>query len=461
MSRVLTRARLLGLAGGVPAVAAIAACGLPGNGTQVLSPTGKKSGMMRVFIITNDPVDGPRYWHETVIPRFRQILPDVRIEPSFGPAAEIRQKAATEIIAGSAPDIYPVDGAGWATEAAKGAAKELTPLINRDAKAVEVIAPTFPLLRDPRGKIWAVRSTVNAVALLYNRVIFDRLGIKPPDENLEWNPRDGGSFIELARKLTRPDQELWGWWWTGQSTADTLAWLKQNNGSWLDPTMTKATLLKPESLQAFEWMHDLVHKYKISPLPQDAPPTDNQRGGQHWLFLKGKAAMFNLILGQESGWARESLQQTSVLNIEAVTLPKGPKRAVPTLGSLFAIPNGAKEPDLAWDFLKWWYNDLDSQVGVWTLWRYGLPAARQAWKDPRVQQPRDHPLKTLKPFTDAFERGWATTHEVNPVWSEYLAPFTREFTAAMRGEKSMRIALETAQPEVQSVLDRQLPESWR
>src|SRR5687767_8289262 len=116
MSGALSQARLLRLVVCLPAGAVVAACGAARDGTEVLSPGGTKSGALRAFIITNDPVDGPRYWNETVVPRFRQYLPGVRIELSFGPAAEIRQKAATEIVAGSAPDIYPVDGAGWATE---------------------------------------------------------------------------------------------------------------------------------------------------------------------------------------------------------------------------------------------------------------------------------------------------------------------------------------------------------
>jgi ABC-type glycerol-3-phosphate transport system substrate-binding protein len=104
-----------------------------------------------------------------------------------------------------------------------------------------------------------------------------------------------------------------------------------------------------------------------------------------------------------------------------------------------------------------WVNDLDSQVGTWTTLRGGLPVTRQSWSDRRVVQSDNLPIKNIKPFLDPFERGYEAVHEINPIWSEWIAPFNREFAAAMRGEKPMKVALETAQQEQQVILNQNLP----
>jgi multiple sugar transport system substrate-binding protein len=448
------RAAALGVAGG----AIQAACGGPTGAP----PASQRSGTVRVYLITNDPVQGPRYFNETVLPRFAQQFPGVKVDPTMAPYGEITQKVDVELAAGTAPDFFHNDSTRIPSHVAKGTSRDVTDLAKRDGRALGPVTGVLDRFREPDGKLYGVPATLASTALIYNRELFDRYKLKPPDDKLEWNPRDGGSFMQTARQLTRPGEELWGWWWTGQLTADAVSWVRQNGGTFLDSTRTKADLLKAQSLQAFEWMHDLIHKYRVSPLPQEAPQSDPARGGLHWLFLRGKVAMFNLLLGSESAWTRETIDQSAgLVKVEVAPLPKGMQRAAGCASVVWLIWSGAKQPDLAWDFLKWWYNDLDSQVGVWTTWNYGLPPARGAWSDQRVVQPRaNNPVKNIKPFIEPFEQGYSQFWEWNPVWSRWLGAFNAHFLPALRGEMPMKIAIEQAQRDVQNLLDQELPPEW-
>lgn len=134
----------------------------------------------------------------------------------------------------------------------------------------------------------------------------------------------------------------------------------------------------------------------------------------------------------------------------------GMKRASGSGGAPWHIYTSSKQPDLAWELMKWIAADTDAQVGVWTEWKWGLPASRKVWADPRVAQPRNHPLKSVKMLLDPLEKNHAAFHEVNAVWGDWIAAFSTPFTAAMRGEQGLRTAIETAQRDVQTVLDTKL-----
>jgi multiple sugar transport system substrate-binding protein len=442
---------------------ALAGCGIGSPVASEPSAQVKTGGKILAYLTTNDIVSGARYFNETVFARFNKQFPQIKIEPVMGPNAEIATKTQVEVFAGTGPDLYLLGHPSIPSYTTKGAVKDISDYVKRDSRALTDVAAALDTMKqsikDPQNRVWGTPATLTSSALVYNKALFDRLGVKPPDASLEWNPRDGGSFVDLAKRMTRPDQETWGFWWTGQITADILSFFRQNNATWLDATGTKADLLKPATFEACQFQSDLVNKFGVSPIPKNFPQNDNARGGGHWLFTQGKAAMFNLASGQESAWSRDLIQGggRQLVDVQMVPLPKGAKRAAGTLGAVWLIAGYAKQPDLAWELMKWWSGDADSQAGVWTEWKWGLPPSRKAWADPRVLQSADNPIKNIKPFFEPFEQGNAAAFEINAAWSPYIAAFRKSFNVAMDGDMAMRVALETAQRDVQAVLDEQLP----
>jgi ABC-type glycerol-3-phosphate transport system substrate-binding protein len=454
MASKLTRNALVRTAAGVTAATAMAACAPFESGPA----SSKKTGTVRMFLVTNDIQNGPKYFNGTVIAKFQERFPNITIDATMAPFAEIFAKNGVEIAAGTTPDLFHNDYVQMSAFGVNGAVKNLADLVKRDTRALTDVTHILDQFKEPDGKMFGLPATLTSTALLYNSVLFDRYNVKYPDDTMDWNPRDGGTFMQRAKQLTRPAEDVWGYWWTGQSTADPLGWLKQNNGTWLDKTRTKADMLKPESLDAFNWMYDMVHKYTVSPKPQDAPLVDATRGGRHWLLLRGKAAMAHLQLGQESDWVKDTIGQSAgLVKVQTAVLAKGMRRAAGCNSIPWQMSSILKDSDLAWEFLKWWYNDIDSQAGVWTTWNYGLPPARKAWADPRVLKPRDHPVSDIKPFIDPYDKGYAAFHEVNPVWSDWYAAFGASFTPSMRGEKPMTAAIQEAQTAMQNLLDQKLP----
>lgn len=454
MKQRLTRQHVLRSAA-LGSITFAAACGVPGAGKSESSQAAKKVGKLRLYAATNNIDEGSRYFNQTVFARFQKQFPNIAIEGTFNVYADVMTKVKVEVAAGTAPDLFTFDQTQSPGLAAQGAIKDLSDLIKRDTKAVADLAGSWDYFTEPDGRKFGVPAMVTTSALLYNPALFDRFGVKYPDSTFGWNPRDGGSFLEAGRKLTRPDQGIWAYWWTGQGTADTLTWLKQNAGSYLDPTRTKADVLKPSSMEAFQWMHDMIHRHQISPKPQDAPIADYAGATtRHALFLSGKIAMFNFIIGQESSWNQSLLPEAK---IEIAAFPMGAKRAAGAAGGPWHVPTSSTQLDAAWELLKWMASDAETQVGVWTDWKWGLPASRRVWTDPRVTQPRNHPLKSVKMFLEPLEKGYAVYPEVNPAFAEWYAAFNTPFSTAIRGELAMPAAIQTAQRDVQAVLDAKLP----
>ena len=284
-------------------------------------------------------------------------------------------------------------------------------MVKRDARALAPVAGLLDAYRDPQGRLYGPPLPPVCAARADNRALFDRFGVKYPDESLEWNPRDGGTFLDLARRLTRPADEVFGWWFSGQATADTLGWLKQHNGAWLDRARTRADMLRPELLQAFEWMSDLVNRHGVSPKPADAPLQDNARGGRHWLFLRGKAAMFNLLLGQELAWSRETLDQSAgLVRVGVAPLPRGMRRAVREHQPPVGHPGQHRAARRHLGVRQVVVQRPGHPGGV--LDDLALRPAGRAQRvvDPRVLQPRaDRPLD-VRPFIDPGRRAtpWGT-----------------------------------------------------
>ena len=60
-------------------------------------------------------------------------------------------------------------------------------------------------------------------------------------------------------------------------------------------------------------------------------------------------------------------------------------------------------------------------------------------------------------FLEPLEKGYAVYPEVNPAFAEWYAAFSTPFNTAIRGELAMPAAIQTAQRDVQAVLDAKLP----
>jgi len=97
--------------------------------------------------------------------------------------------------------------------------------------------------------------------IIYNKNIFDRLGIPYPPEDLTWD-----EYIALAKKLTsysNPGDDVPEIF--GGIGVDFLTILWQKGGDVFNTDGTRCTLNSPEAIAAMQFYHDLIYKHRVEP----------------------------------------------------------------------------------------------------------------------------------------------------------------------------------------------------
>ncbi|MGQ4434830.1 MULTISPECIES: extracellular solute-binding protein [unclassified Streptomyces] len=166
----LSRRTLLGLAVGVPASAALAACGSSGPG---------KSGGATYWYLNGQPQEGVR---AGAVDAFNKAHPKEQIKDTTFQNDAYKTKIKTSIGAGKAPTIIWGWGGGTLrTYVEAGQVEDLTPWFGEHSELKKSLFPSSFAAATVNGKIYAMPvETVQPIILYYNRKVFDQVGVEPP-----------------------------------------------------------------------------------------------------------------------------------------------------------------------------------------------------------------------------------------------------------------------------------------
>ncbi|MFE9680856.1 extracellular solute-binding protein [Streptomyces sp. NPDC002701] len=167
----LSRRTLLGLAAGVPASAALAACGSSGPGS------GKGA---TYWYLNGQPQEGVR---AGVVDAFNEAHPKQRIDDTTFQNDAYKTKIKTAIGAGKAPTIIWGWGGGTLRTYAKAdQVEDLTSWFGEHPEVKKRLLPSSFAAATVDGRIYAMPcETVQPIILYYNRKVFDQVGVEPPE----------------------------------------------------------------------------------------------------------------------------------------------------------------------------------------------------------------------------------------------------------------------------------------
>lgn len=283
-----------------------------------------------------------------------------------------------------------------------------------------------------RGKTYGVPQDINIQGLYFNKDLFDKAGIKYPDENWTW-----ADLKSAADRLTE-DRDKDG---HPEVVGLDLAWnangflpfLLQNGGRlWEDDRMTPA-FDTPEAAEALAFYKSLMRTYSLT-------RADSQRGGlgPDKFFEQGRIAMYI-----DGSWRTPSLEKNAPdLNFGVAPLPRQ-KRPMSVSGSCYwAISRDSKHPEEAWKLVKF-LSSKQALIQYWqTLW-VAPPARWSSLRSPDFQNvtgSKDQiPGLPSKAEFDAkcgwiprvLEKGWTTTDTWSPYGSELFLHFGKAVDEVM------------------------------
>lgn len=242
--------------------------------------------------------------------------------------------------------------------------------------------------------MYALPENLQTMALYYNRDIFDKAGIKPPDDTWTWQ-----QMLDAAKQLTVAEGNnttQWGMslagmgvWWGAQ----TLAWGK--GGSFVDKPVepTKSQMSAPPSVESLRFLQDLIWKDKVSPNSQQATAVSQDAN----IFLSGKVAMV-----ADGSWLISSFQQAK-FKWDMAPMPKWENTRIPPFWfGGWVIPKDSKVQDAGFSFARWSATDYQKQMAADHDW---IPLRKDARESDAMKQGLPAGLQSVLTATEAARLG--------------------------------------------------------
>ncbi|HHW10899.1 MAG TPA: sugar ABC transporter substrate-binding protein [Firmicutes bacterium] len=303
---------------------------------------------------------------------FRNARPDIKL--NYDTKAGVRNGEAVllAIVSGTSPDLVTTHQEWHFDFADQGAFMDLRPYIERDNFDLSI----FPkeLMRfytGPNGEITGFPWQFTTMVMAYNKARFDDCGVQYPTAN--WTLDD---MAAAARKVTVRDSmgnvEKWGLHWGVLWEFINLLW----GVSFMSEDGLRCNLNHPEVIAGFKWMADLNLSAKVV-------HTDIIGGSATFPdWVNGKVAMTLNWPHYITAWGAQLIDEWDVEE-----LPYGPKGYKVGRGATagWAIPKGAKNPDEAWEVLKF-LASREAQLSLLTTGRGGasLRALAEHWSRSNV-----------------------------------------------------------------------------
>jgi multiple sugar transport system substrate-binding protein len=339
--RKFNRRSFLQMAGLTTAGVALAACA-PGAGSNagggLAAPPADIKATINIF---NFGGEADKVIYDAAYVRFKKKYPNVEIVDTFVAVdtwGNFTQKFATAIAGGQALDILHIAIEGAAMVASKNIMRPLDDLVALPASTelINDIAPALTNSLKYKGKFHLIPDSWNNMCIHYNTKLFKEAGIAPPKEDWTWD-----DFLAAAQKLTKGEgnNKVWGFGIPAFNFGLQPWFLTATGSGTLTDDWTKSNLDNPGSLEAMQFLYDLVYKYKVSPTTEG---TDN---GQ--LFAAGKMAMTGF-----GHWPIQSYMANKFTDYDVQYWPR--KKAATSVFGVggWGIPTASKNPALAWEVIK-------------------------------------------------------------------------------------------------------------
>lgn len=399
--RTLTRREFLRLASAASAGLVLGGCGWGGGET-------KSTAEETVQLVYQD-------WRtDWYLPMARRELdyynrkhPDVRV--FFTPDPEnLEERMLQDMQAGTAADVFQGCCAHFPTWAQQGYTLDLAALVERDWDELNVPdwdPGQYQAFFLPNGLQFGVPKYHGALALFYNKDVFDERGVDYPDFSWDYDDYLGAMRQLAGRRDAAGIPSIWGGM-VDFSWDRLQVHINAFGGHLVDPLdPLRSGLDDPRSMAAIEWLRAAVWDERVMPSPTEV----------HNLYTREAFASGLVATCEDGSWALRDILETADFRVGVAPLPLGPARRV-TLASSdgFGIFSGSNHPEEAWELVKFLVSPrFGRALSQSQLLQPARVSLLDEWdKDVRSAYPEQD--LDLRAFTRGQTEGWAVTAEIFP-----------------------------------------------
>lgn len=372
--------------------------------------------------------------YQETVDRFMEEVPNITVNLQHIPVADYKRKVETMIAGGTPPDVFWLHATWFPKFQEAGELMDLTPFIEETGFPIDDYYESAVDQFSADGEILAIPRETSSIVLFYNKNMFDAAGVDYPTE--DWTYDD---VLAAAKALAKPDELQWG-------IAAPTAWHLLQPVIWSfggevlnQPENTRCMMTKPETVEAIQWVADLIHVHQVAPSAADLAgqaATD--------LFVSNKLGMF-----WSGRWDVAAIRRAEPdFNFDIQHMPTGPGGKVTRISSgAYAITTGSKNPEAAWKLVEYLTSSLVYDFfaeGGLIIPAYIPSAQSEAMLDPSV--PPEH----SQIFLDALEYGKG--EPITTIYPEMLDIIQPEIEAVMLGDITAQEAADAICPKLDEVL---------
>jgi multiple sugar transport system substrate-binding protein len=411
----LTRRRFLGAAATAVLMPGLAACGEDES-------DGGASGGGRVTLTQWDYfTDANEKAVLDRIERYQKANPNVTIERTGQPFAQLKQKLLQGATAGELPDIVVIDNPDHSSFAALGVLADLTDRVADWGQESAYFEGPFQSTRY-EDRCFGIPDNSNCLALWANTALLERAGVEIPGD---WEALSAaaaeltaGKTMGLAVSAVKSEEGTFQWLPFLWETGEDLATLDSDGGR-------AALALWVELVQAGHMSEGIVN-------------WDQQAVRQQ--FQNERAAL--MVNGP---WQIPVLEAESPdLEWEVATLPEQAQSASVLGGENLAITKASKNVDAAWEFLMW-SQEPDN------LRRYNTLAGKIPSRTDVADSERWTGDPALRVFTEQLQV--ARPRAYGPKYPEISAAVQGMLQSALTGSADVDEAVATAAGTITPLLE--------
>jgi multiple sugar transport system substrate-binding protein len=342
------------------------------------------------------------------------------------------------------PDVFLMDVVWIAQFAASNWLQSIEHYVETGAIDLDVFFQNVVNFVDRyRGDLIALPIYVDGGLLYYRKDLLEQFGIEAAPETWE-------QLVESAEKVQRHVRKrlpnFHGFVWQGAQYEGLICNFMEfvgANGGGISIMDGKIALNTQENVKAIQFMHDLIHKYKISPLSTSTEMREEQA---RETFQRGNALF-------ERNWPYAwSLHQAPGSIVKGKTaiasLPRfSSGKNVSALGGWhIGISRFSDQKESGWELVKFLASyETQKKLALNLGWN---PGRKDLYSDPEVLRDMPHLTRLQEVFTNARPR------PTLPYYTQLSEVIQRYLNSALTGMVTPQNALASAEREAQAVVDR-------
>ncbi|MDD6143964.1 MAG: extracellular solute-binding protein [bacterium] len=303
------------------------------------------------------------------VDQFMKAYPNVKVDLQFVPesAGMNNGKLMAAIAGGTAPDLVIADNYYLAYGfGAQGMLEDMTPYFDKIDYAIDEFMPGYSNLMTFNDGTYLLPQDSNVIFIYMNNKLFEAAGLDPAVDY----PKTIEELDALAEKLTVTNEAgevtSYGYIPWLDSGDDALYWPFMFGGKIYDAETNKLDLAAQPVVDCFNWMNKYAQKYGAENIKGFTQAAGGLFSPDHPFFTE-KVAM--TMIGN---WATNALRVYAPhveYTVCPIPVPEGGRANSTPLGSnVFAIPYGAKRPDLAALFMNFCIR-ADINGANYDVWR--------------------------------------------------------------------------------------------